>query len=253
MIYTLSRYAFMAALRDKVILSFLVLVGVGISLSFFMGSATTLESKQFSVVYAANGLRLSGILSLTLFVIFYIRNAFENKDIEFLLSRPISRPVFILGHSFAFMALAALCALIVILSVFFMIPQEITTGHYVWACSLLFEYLIVVNVAMFFSMVLPSATMGALAVLAFYVLSRLMGQILGILDFGITIPFIHIMDTAMQVISLTIPRLDLYAQTSWLIYGVEGNVGFTFFVFQGVAYSALLICASMIDLVRRQF
>lgn len=243
----------MAALRDKIILSFLVLAGLGISLSFFLGSAAILEKEQFSVVYAASSLRILGVMGLVLFVVFYIRRSFEDKDIEFLLSRPVTRPAFILAHSLSFSLIAAFFAAMVFLCVYAMIPQQLTEGHMLWGFSLLFEFIIMANAAIFFAMVLPSATMASLAVFGFYIFCRIIGQIMGIVDTGTESETVAFMGTIIDLISIFVPRLDLMGQTSWLIYGAGEGIGYTFILFQGVIFSAVLISASMIDLVRRQF
>lgn len=253
MVTQLCHYALMAALRDKIILSFLVLAGLGISLSIFLGSAAIIEQEQFSIVYAASGLRFVGVLGLSLFVVFYIRRAFEDKDIEFLLSRPVSRPVFILAHSLAFSLIALIMAVIVCACVFLTVPQEITQGHMLWGFSILMEFIIIVNASIFFAMVLPSATMASMAVLAFYALSRMMGQLLGIAAEMTYSSMFQAMGQIMDIISVFIPRLDLMGQTSWLIYGVQDDVGFLLILLQGVLCSVVLVLASMIDLVRRQF
>jgi hypothetical protein len=117
----------------------------------------------------------------------------------------------------------------------------------------MFELIIMVNVALFFSMVLPSAASVSLAVLAFYVFSRIMGQLLGILDQGMSIAGFEYMSTIFQIISLIIPRLDLMAQTNWLVYGVFYDTSLSFIVIHGVGYSLFVSLAAVIDLVRRQF
>ena len=57
----------------------------------------------------------------------------------------------------------------------------------------------------------------------------------------------------MLVVSIFVPRLDIMGQTSWLIYGVEGEVGFPFLFLQGAIFSGLIFGAAYIDLNRRQF
>lgn len=253
MIIKLSHYAFMAALRDRVILSFLVLAALGVSLSFFMGSAAAVEMEEFAVVYAASGLRLVGILSLILFIVFYIRRLFEDKDIEFLLSRPVSRPQFILSHSLAFTLIAALLGLVIFGCVCAMDPRAISGGHFLWGASIIAEYVIIANAAIFFAMVLPSATMASLTVFGFYTFCRLVGQILGIIDFSVESGIMVFMEDIVEVITIFVPRLDLMGQTAWLIYDADGSIGYAFIVFQGVVFSAILIIAAMIDLLKRQF
>jgi hypothetical protein len=247
------KYVFKAAIRDRLIISLFVLIALGISLSVFIGSAAVIEADQFSVVFAAGGLRLVGVIGLTLFVVFYIRRAFDTKDVEYLLSRPISRSSFIISHSLAFSLLALFFGLIISSSIFLMAPYAISMGHITWAVSLMAEFIIMVNIALFFSMVLQSASSGFLAVLAMYILARIMGQLLGILDHGINILGIDVLSGLMQFISLIVPRLDLMAQTNWLIYGVSDEIGLLFITLQVLAYCFFIVSAALVDLVRRQF
>lgn len=249
--WPLVRYVLTAALRDRLVLSLLVVMAVGASMAVFLGSAAIVESISFSVVFGAAGLRLAGAAGLVLFIVFYLRRAFDTKDVEFLLSRPVSRVCFLLSHSAAFMLLAALVTLFVFGTVCALSPRSFGDGHLLWGASLLAEYIIVVNAAMFFAMVLPSASTAALAIFALYFLSRIIGQILGIIEAGISAN-VALLNMAMHTISLIIPRLDLLAQSSWLIYGGE-HIGYGFILLQGVLYSALALSAASVDLLRRQF
>jgi len=246
------KYALTAAIRDRLILSMFLLMAVGASLAIFLGSAAITESDQFAVVFAAGGLRFAGAAGLVLFIVFYLRRSFESKDVEFLLSRPVSRVSFVLSHSAAFTILATVIAFFVVLTVCALAPKAVGMGHMLWAASLLVEYIIIVNVALFFGMVLPSAAAGSLAVFALYLLARIIGQILGTIHAGMSMTGFNVLSNTMHVISLIVPRLDLMAQTTWLIYG-PGDISFVFILVQGVTYSALVILATLVDLTRRQF
>jgi len=249
----LIRYVLMAAVRDRLILSLLLVIVLGASLAVFLGSAAVVESKQFALVFAAGGLRFTGVVGLVLFVVFHIRRSFDNKDIEFLLSRPISRMSFILSHAAAFSILSLILSLAIALIVLLLSGGKIASGHELWVFSLIMEYLIVVNAALFFAMVVPTASGGALAVFGLYILSHLIGDLLGDARTFQTSASV-ILGPVMNIISMVVPRLDLMAQTAWLVYpdGVH-NVGFGFILAQGVFYCGLLICAALIDLRRRQF
>lgn len=250
----LVRYVLMAALRDRLILSLILVTMVGASLSIFLGSAALMEYEQFGMVFAAGGLRFAGVAGLVLFVVFHMRRSFDSKDVEFLLSRPISRSAFIFSHGFAFSILAVVVAVAISFAVIAVNPGGIGAGHFLWAFSFVIELIIMANAALFFSMVVTSAAGSTLAVFGLYVLGRLMGQLLGITAAalgGLAIPFLQ---SLMNVIAMVVPRLDLMGQTSWLIYpDSAGDVGFCFVLVQGVAYTALLITAALVDLRRRQF
>ena len=248
----LVKYVMTAALRDRLVLSLFLMIVVGASIAVFMGASAVTEKNQFALVFASGGLRLAGVIGLILFISVYIRRAFDARDVEYLLSRPLSRASFILSHAAAFSLLAAGVAVAVAGVVGIMAWHAPGAGYFLWAFSLMVEFVIIANAALFFSMVLPGAASSSLAVLGLYVLSRLMGQILGIIGVAQPIFGFKILATAFQATSLIVPRLDLLAQTSWLVYG-PGTIGWGFVALQGVAYLALLLTAALTDLTRRQF
>lgn len=249
----LIKYVLKAAVRDRIILSLLLLVLVGTSIAVFIGSSAVSESSAFALVFTAGGLRFTGVAGLVLFAVFHIRRAFDSKDVEFLLSRPLSRPAFLISHAAAFSLLACFMAACVGAAVLLVSPHNIGVGHLLWIASILSEFIIMVNAALFFAMVLPAAAAGVLATFAFYVMARLMGQFLGIVDAGVEFRGDEILGGIMDIIALVIPRLDLMGQTSWLIYGPSGDIGFALVALQGAVCSALLVAAATVDLVRRQF
>ena len=247
------RYVLSAAVRDRLIISLLVIIGLGAALSVFLGTAAYVEKYQFVLVFAAGGLRILSVLGIVLFCVFFMRRSFDNKDVDYLLSRPISRVSFIVSHAAAFSLIAVMLALASSIAVFMTAPITFGAGHVLWGISLMFELIIMVNAALFFSMVLPSASTSAMVVFGMYVLSRTIGILLGIVSSGLaSAPMMKGLAATMKFISLIIPRLDLMAQTSWLLYGT-GNIGLLFICAQGLIFSALLITAALVDLVRRQF
>jgi len=250
---SLIQYVLLAALRDKLVTSIFLVLIVACSLSIFMGSAAIVEKDQFSLVFAAGGVRFAGLFGLILFIVFFIRRSFEARDVEFLLSRPIGRVQFILSYAAAFSILALLVALVQLLCIYVLGPHHFGQGTILWGFSLMIENIIMVNVALFFSMFLSSAASAAMATLALYVLGRMMGQILGILNTGDKASLMEGFQMAMNMVSTITPRLDLMGQTSWLLYGVEGDANYSFLVIQGALFCILILCATLIDLIRKQF
>lgn len=253
MIWLLTKYILTAALRDKLFLGFIAFLAVGVSLSIFFGSAAITEKEQFSIVFAAGGLRVLGGLTLILFTVFYVRKSFETRDVEYLLTRPISRIQFLAAHSIAFSALATIATLLISL-VILLISQGISLqGYLLWCFSLWFELLIIAQVALFFSFVLSSAVMATLMGCAFYVLSRLIGGILGVIDAGPTTGAGLVMEKIMLVISVIIPRFDLMTQSSWLLYADYTSFNWSFVLLQGVIFYGFVFSAAYVDFNKRQF
>ncbi len=252
MSYPLIKYVLMAALRDKLIISLLVLLALGCSLAVFMGSSAVIEPDKFTIVFAAGGLRFTGVLGLVLFVVFFVRRSFDGKDVEFILSRPVSRAAFLLSYAAAFSILALILSFMIGLCVYAVGPHLFGSGHLIWLASIIVENIIMVTAALFFSMYLGSAASAAMATMAFYVLGRMMGQLLGIVDSGLVVDT-GPMAMAVQLVSIVTPRLDLLGQTSWLVYGSADGVGIWFVAFQGLLFCSLLLLAALLDFVKRQF
>jgi len=270
--WPLIQYVLTAALRDRLVVTLLLMIVLGSSLSMFLGSAAVIEQQSFSVVMGAGGLRFLGVFGVILFVCFYIRRAFDSKEVEFLLSRPISRMGFLINHTLSFIILALLIALVVTTTVSLIGKPEFS-GLVLWGSSIAVEYAIMATAALFFSMVLSSAAGAALACLGLYVLARMVGVLLGIADVPTSSYVMTILAHVMEFISIVIPRLDLMGQTSWLVYGTENLIGFDFmnanhdlsknfisflglygFIFiQGIFSIALLLAATSYDFFRRQF
>lgn len=238
------------------LLSMLVILVAGASLSLFLGSSAVIEKDQFVLVFASGGLRIANILGLILFVVFFIRKSFETKDVEYLLSRPVSRIQLVLSYAFAFSLIAIILALVLGLIIYAIAPHLFSNGHALWILSICIENIIMANTALFFAMVISSSASAAIASIGFYILARMMGQILGIISAPSVVgntKSSEIMNYIMETISIFMPRLDLMGQTSWLIYGVDGTVSTSFIFIQGAVFTSLIILACLFDLTRREF
>ncbi|MCK5284756.1 MAG: hypothetical protein KAJ86_04135 [Alphaproteobacteria bacterium] len=253
MSWPIVTYVLTAAVRDKLVISLMLLLVLGTSLSVFLGSAAISEQDQFAVVFAGGGLRFTGVLGLVLFVVFMMRRSFETKDVEFLLSRPVGRIEFLFSYAAAFSVLAIAMGIAQGLCIYILGSHLFGAGHMLWITSIIVENIIMVNVALFFSMFLTSAATAAMATFAFYILARMMGQILGILDSGVAGADLPILKMAVQMISSLTPRLDLMGQTSWLVYGIGEGVNFGYMFIQGGIFTILVLLACLLDLVRREF
>lgn len=252
--WTLVSYTLTAALRDRLLMTMVVAMILCTSLSIFMASAAVTEKNQFLVVFSAGSLRFVGVFGLVLFIVFFIRRSFESRDIEFLLAKPVGRVQLILSMALTFALIGIGMALVEGLCIYMLSPQAFDYGRALWMLSVMVENSIMAVVALFFSLILSSAAMAAMASFGLYVLARMMGQILGILAKSPANQFYaDALHHVMQYISAVTPRLDLMGQSSWLIYGPGGDVGIGFLLAQGAAFTALILLAALIDFVRRQF
>lgn len=247
-------YVLKAALRDKLIVSLFILLALATSLSIFTGSASVTESDQFAAVFAAGSIRMLNVFGVCMFVVFFIRRSFESRDIDFLLTRPVSRISFLLSYAAGFAFIGIITALFSGACLYALSPDLFSQGHMLWILSLAAENIIMVSTALFFAMVLSSPALAMFATLGFYVLGRMMSHLLGIVDSGkLKGTVFDLMEYGLQAISMVMPRLDLMGQTNWLIYGFDSSVGFGFIIMQGAIYTILILSATLIDLTLRRF
>lgn len=253
MIWPLFRYILKAAGRDRFFLSLFGILAIVISLSVFFGASVLVEKQQFARVFTAFGFRLFGIVALVLFVVSFIRRSFEARDVDYLLSRPISRIQFILGHAAAFSVLGLLAAFLLGGATVVLEIGALQPGVFLWWASIAMEFVIMANVAMFFAFVMTSSTACIMIVFSFYLLSRLMGEILGILQKPVDSILMIGMSKTMEFISIFIPRLDMMGQTKWLLYGMVDVISLGFIFAQALVFICVVICACILDMYRRQF
>lgn len=254
MSWPLVQYVLTAAVRDRLILSLIAALIVSVSISIFVGTNAVIEKDSFALVFAGSSIRLAGVIGLVLFTVFFIRRSFEARDVEFLLARPVSRVEFLLSYCMGLTILALILTLAQGLCLYLLAPRHFDSSHMIWLATMALENIIMVNVSLFFSMILISSASAAMAVTGFYVLARMMGQLLGIISTQ-SMPgaLYKSLENMMEIISALMPRLDLMGQSSWLIYDVTLSNTLLFILGQGLIFTIFILLASLIDLVRRQF
>ena len=248
----LVKYVLLASMRDKLVFTLLLSLFLGSALAVFLGSSAIIEKGQFTVVFAAGGLRVISVVGLVLFAVFFIRRSFEGKDIEFLLSRPVGRLTIVFSYGLAFSLLAFMMGIAVGCAVYSVAPYLFGKGYILWTLSIIAELIIMVNIALFFSMYFSSAATGSMATLGVYVLARMMGQLLGIVDSDL-VDSTGLYAMAFQFVSVVMPRLDLMGQTSWLLYGPDADFGVVDILLQGGLFSVFVLSAASLDFLRRRF
>ena len=252
---TIIRYTLITAMRDWLFIGLILLVAAAYGLSVFTGSTALVEQAQMSIAYFAGGSRIVLMVGLIVFVCFHVRRLFDNREIESMLSKPISRSQFVVAYWLGFVILAIIAVIpVIIIMVTIYTPNHI--GLLYWASSLILELSLVLAFALVAALMLSSAVGSVMASFAFYFISRLMGFFVAALaqpnslSTGISG---KIMSTIMEGISTIVPRLDLYAKSSWLIYGVEGQTDLWIFQAQSAVFIALLLSMAVFDFKRKQF
>ncbi len=251
---TTIRYILITAFRDWLFLGLFLVLMIAFGISGFLGDTALVEEAQMSLSYAAGSTRVILLVGLIVFVCFHVRTAFANREIELILSRPISRHVFVISYWMGFSFVATILVVALTLAISFMEIDH--TGLLYWSLSMIMESLFIVAFALSTSLILRSAVSSVLFCFSFYFVSRMMGFFLFILDaphhfanFNVD----GITSRLIWLISTILPRLDLYGKSEWLIYGVANDTNYQFFIGQTIVYVPLLLLMAIYDFKRKQF
>jgi ABC-type transport system involved in multi-copper enzyme maturation permease subunit len=253
---TTIKYVFLTAIRDLLFIGLILAIVAAILISNFLGGTALVEKMEMSTAYTASSVRLIAVIGMIVFVCFHVRRAFENKEIDLMLSRPISRVAFVFSYWLGFALVATLIVLPVIIAISIFQSYDIR-GLFLWGFSLIFECLIVTAFAVFSSIILRSAVSSVLLSFAFYVISRMMGFFIYVIES----PAQHELSSvsfytqkAMWITSFLFPRLDLYGKSEWLIYGIAKlSTDWWWFIPQTLIYVPILLVAAVIDFRKKQF
>ena len=249
------RYVLLTATRDRLFFGLLISVLVAAYISSVLGSTAMLEPAQMSLSFTAASARVIVMIGLIVFVAFHMRNAFDAREIDVLLSRPISRTSLVLSYWLGFVAVASLLVIPTVLLVA-LIGTLNRTGYLLWSLSLLLESWLVVSISLFAALTMRSGVGTVLASLAMYTISRMMGFFIATTKGGMMFATNDVNIGARWLISgisTIVPRLDFFAKSHWLIYGAKSYEDLTLFLFQAAVFIPLLIAASVIDFKRKQF
>ncbi|MDX1974044.1 MAG: hypothetical protein SFT92_00025 [Rickettsiales bacterium] len=247
------RYILITALRDRLFVALLLGMIFSTAISAALGGTAFLEERAMTITYAAAAARIILMVGMIVFVCFHIRSAFDTKEIDVILSRPISRSNLVFAYWLGFYFVAILLA-VPVLIILALIGVDNLEGYIGWSASLLLELGLVIALALFSALTLRSAVMSVLVCMGFYVLSRMMAFFLIAAEStkiqgGEYLLFKYI----LTLISSLVPRLDLYSKTEWLVYGFDTPQEPWLFVTQTAIFIPLLLLASMMDFKRKQF
>lgn len=254
-------YIFLTARRDWLYAGIYLLLLFMVILSIFLGSTTLVEQNMTTSVFIAGAARTVIIFGLTLFTCFHIKRGFENREIDLFLTKPITRAQFVLYYftGLAFLAFSIIVPLTMVMLILLKLGVlwGEQSGFILWGISLFLESMIVISFALFASLALNSAIASILLCFAFYTFSRIFGYFLIAIQnpfsVGLGGEFGAIYKKILWFIGMLVPRLDRYANSEWIIYGMSSFQEFIGFCAAGLTYIALLLSMAIYDFKHREF
>lgn len=251
---SILKYLLLASIRDRLYLGIFIFLAASFSVSIFLGSTALVENQQMTAAYIAGSSRSILALGMILFVCLSVSRSFENKEVEFIISKPISRETFVLGYLIGFL-LIALLILIPLAIAMFIVTDSSKIGLAVWVGSMVLEMILVIAFSLLASLILRNSLSAIMASFGFYILSRLMGMFLLAIEVPQTFAYAkyHFFPTLLKFLSIIFPRLDLFGQSAWLNHGISDFMNLKIILLQSAVYAPLLIFMSFHDFKKKQF
>ncbi len=254
---TLFKFILLTGLRDKLYLSLLIILVGAFGLSNLVGFSALAEETQMQTVYFSFLSRVIIVCGMMLFICFYINKEFEKKEIDFILSKPISRNTLILSYwtSFNLISLILVIPVVIIMAIF---SHPNLLGLLWWTISVILELMLVSTFAIVSSLILGSAVVSVLATFSFYFICRMMGFFV----YSISLPknvnvavgtWTDFAESLLKILSSVFPRLDLFGKSEWLIYGINNNGEISLILIQSLIYISLMLCIAFYDFRKKQF
>lgn len=258
---TTIRYIFLTAIRDWLFIGLSIGILLAVGIAFFLGGTALVEQGHMVIVYTSGAARVILSIGLIVFVCFHVRRSFDNREVEVILTRPISRSAFVFSYWAGFAMLAILVTVPLSILMFLILDVNFM-GLLFWTLSLIFEVILVIAFALACSLILQSAVSAVMVSFAFYFISRMMGFFVAIIDKPAVIRELSwgwVMENILTVSSIVLPRLDLFGKSKWLVYGIKSEVNIWFWDFlpvffaQTMIFIPLLLFMAIYDFKRRQF
>ena len=237
--------------RDAVFVGTTIVLLCCSGFAIFLGSNAVVESEEAKIVYTAGLSRIAVILGFIVFVTFYIKRMFENHEIESILSRAISRPKFIISMFFAFSVV--LSTLILPIGIILLFLKTNIFNIIAWCFSVYLEGILMLSFALCCALIIDSFIHSLFACFMMYLVGRIIGSFVAYITFSMSLEWRGIFESILKLLSLFLPRLDVFGKTSWLIYGNFTLQEMVLPIVQAVIFCGIFLCIANIDFKKRDF
>lgn len=252
---TTIRYILLTARRDKLFAVLIALMLALLGITMALSETVMVENAETHIAMSGGLNRLVLNIGLAVFVCFYVRAMYDNKEVDVMLSRPISRPKFVLSLWAGFAIVAAVLAGVTTLMLAALQPAT-TEGLLMWGGTLWLEQLVVIAIALFAALAGKSAVSSVLVSFAFYALGRLMAYFVATAQSRMAVdelPMGWVLRYLIEIIAVVFPRLDMFAESEWLVYGAPDLTLLSYPVLQAAIFIPFVLALTIIDFLRKDF
>lgn len=252
-VLTIAYYTLLEAARNRLLYLIALILVVALGFTLFLKQIAITESHDIQLALLAALFRFAAVFIIAAFVIVsQIREA-NDKIMELLLTRDLSRADYLFGKLLGYLGVALVLVILFTLPlVFFAAPARVS----LWGTSLFLELAIIAGLSLFCVLTLNQIVGSLAAVVGCYALARSMAalQLIGtsrIADGNVGLD--RIANVVLDGIAFFLPRLDLFTQTAWLLGRNASDSNLLWLMVQAVIYVALLSIAALFDLKRKNF
>lgn len=247
---TLVRWSARDAWRTRSVALLLLVIALVYGLASFLAGLAVTEVAAQHITFYAGLVRPLLVLLFALAVVVGLVRELDDRVLDTLLARPLSRRTWYLarlsGQLLAALALAAVAALP-------LVPLVGAGVLSTWTLSFACELAIVAALALACATSLGRVAPAMAAVTGFYALARSV-QALVLMSSGPAVDPASLVDQivarGVQALALLLPDLSRYTQSVWLLDGASGGDVVYVFV-QAALYVSLLGLLGLVDFERR--
>jgi len=248
---SLAGYVLATGLPDRLFRALPAVMLGWLAVAAGLGAATLAEAEAARAVFTAAGLRLIAVSGAVLFLATHLRGAFARREVEFMLTTPLTRAGFVAGYgagaAVLLLVIAAMATALLALA-----GPDSPTGLAAWGASLGLELAIIGAATLLAALMLESAAASALAALAFYGLCRMIGGFAGAAEsLAPGSPWTRLGQGVTEALAVLLPRLDLFGQSAWPVQGPPAPAMMGLLALQAGIWLALIGAAAALDFGRR--
>ena len=252
-IFTIAYYTVLEAARNRLLYLIALILIFALAFTLFLKQVAITETRDIQLAFLAALFRFAAVFVLAAFVIVSQVRETNDKVMELLLTRDLSRAHYLFGKLIGYLGIAF------VLATLFTLPLSLfatPSRALLWGLSIFFELAIVTALSLFCVLAFNQVVGSLAAVAGFYALSRSMAalQLIGATraDDG-NVLLDRLANYTLDGIAFFLPRLDLFTQTGWLLGRSQSNIDLPWLIAQSAIYVALLSLAALFDLKRKNF
>lgn len=248
-VFTIARYSLLEAVRGKVLWIVISLLILSVLISLFISQTALTETRESQVALMAGFLRLSSVFVMIFFVVSSVAREFQDKAIELIFSIAMPRYQIFIGK---FLGFSLIAFVIIILYSMLLLFYSDALSVLIWSLSFWCELSLVALLSLILILSLENVALSLISSIGAYALMRFMPAIQSMGDGpfqdGLFNKFINVF---LDLISLLMPRLDNFSQSSWLAVSPPTSTEVISFVIEFVLFVILFSLVGIIDLKRK--